>query len=128
MTAGQARRVRSRAALAALLSFTLVTESTVSAWAADAQREADAAEPTPSEGTAARLTPFWAVAPPNEVDVGSRLALAGPIAERFVPLGATPNPIMSKNAKTVLIVAIIAGAVLIVVGVIVVGKPFGKKP
>jgi hypothetical protein len=119
--------VRFRAAIAALLSFTLVTETTLSARAADTERE-DTASTTPSEETVARLTPFWAVAPPHEVDVGARLALAGPLADGVMPFGTTPKAIMSNNTKTVLIVAIIAGAVLLVVGVIVIGKPFGKKP
>lgn len=120
--------MRFRAALAALLSFTLVTETAIVARAGEAVR--DEADTPATEVTQAtpRLAPFWAVAPPNEVDVGARLALAGPVTDGVLPFGATPKTIMSNNTKTVIIVAIIAGAVLIVVGVIAIGKPFGKKP
>lgn len=115
--------MRFRAAIAALLSLALVTETTVVRAA-----EAVAETPSSSEEASPRLTPFWAVSPPSEVDVGARLALAGPMTDGVMPFGTTPKAMMSNNTKTVLIVAIIAGAVLLVVGVIVIGKPFGKKP
>ena len=124
--------MRFRAALAALLSFTLVTETSIVARAGEATRD-ETNETSTTDGAgetqeAPRLTPFWAVAPPGDVDVGARLALAGPVTDGVLPFGATPKAIMSNNTKTVIIVAIIAGAVLIVVGVIALGKPFGKKP
>lgn len=125
--------MRFRAALAALLSFILVTETSIVARAGETARDDGDAPPTAAEAAgesheAPRLTPFWAVAPPGEVDVGARLALASPATGGVLPFGATPKAIMSNNTKTVIIVAIIAGAVLIVVGVIALGKPFGKKP
>lgn len=64
---------------------------------------------------------------PMKVDVLPRLALVpsmDALRDGRSPLSPTPSPIMSNNTKTVLIVAIVAGAVLILVGAVAIGKPF----
>jgi len=77
----------------------------------------------------AAVESFSIVAPPNVLDAASRLALSSSVGlggSGSTLLSPTPKSIMSSNTKTVVIVAIIAGAVLILVGAIALGKPFKK--
>lgn len=126
--------VKRRSTIAGIVAFTLVVETAVVAQAEEPAppepAATDIAPPEDNVGTspAAPMTAF-SVFQPSAIDVTGRLALAAPASLArsgglLTPVG--PAPIMSKNAKTVLIVAIIAGAVLILAGAIVVGKPFKK--
>jgi len=124
------RNVR-RAPIAVAASFTLLAQAlTVRRAEASDAPQAVATTAAPRESDAhVTVTGFRFSAPPNVLEAAAGLARTDP--PKATPnlsgvAATTPKAIMSSNTKTVVIVAIIAGAVLILVGVIAVGKPFGK--
>jgi hypothetical protein len=81
---------------------------------------------TPTRARADELSPAWIAPPP--IELSTSRALVTTHASMLGTFAPSPAPILSRGAKTAIIVGSIVGGILIIAGIIVLSRPGRDLP